>query len=318
MQGHTSFNLATLKRMLFARAFFVNMGKRTSKKTGNDMTIASAILLLVLGNFTATVSDVLIKLAGQDIPIFQFIFIRSIFTSLFLLIFYRSINWSNLFVGLPVHFLRGNIWVLASLCLVLSLQLLPLSTANAIFYTVPIMIVLLSVLFLKERLTALMLCAVIGGFTGVLVILRPTEINLGAIYALIFSLLLAVSSLLIRKLPKRQALLHGLWVTQLCAIPLSFALFVWEGTTLNLAMMGYAVGSSLCSIGYSFCCMKAYSHVPASRIASVEYVGLLFVVFAGWLIFSEALDIWFVIGAALIIVPIYLLGRHARKKTLTT
>lgn len=301
MQGNLSTNLIGLTR-------------RIKDKSGKDMTITGAIVLLIAGNFFATVSDVLIKMAGHDIPIFQFIFIRAIFTPLLLLIFYRSINWSNLLLGLPVHFARGNIWVLASMLLVLSLQLLPLSTANALFYTVPIMIVLLSAIFLKERLTLLAMFAVIGGFTGVLIILRPTEMNWGGLFALAFSFLLAISSLLIRKLPKEQSLLHGLWVTQLCAIPLSFALFMWEGSDLNITMLGYAIGSSFCSIGYSYACMKAYSHVPASRIASVEYVGLLFAVLAGWAVFSEQLDMWFVVGAALIIGPIYLMGYRARKK----
>lgn len=286
-------------------------------KNRSEMTVATAVLLLVVGNFCATVSDVLIKFAGQDIPIFQFIFIRTLFTPLVLLVFYRSIDWSNVFVGGRIHFLRGNMWVLGSMLLVLSLQLLPLSTANAIFYTVPIMIAVLSVIFLKERLTPLTILAVIGGFSGVLVILRPTEISWGALYALGFSLLLAISSLLIKKLPKEQSLVHGLWITQLCAIPLSFGLFLWEGASFNVTMLGYAIGSSVCSIGYSYACMKAYSHVPASRIASVEYVGLLFAVLAGWVLFAEILDIWFVLGAAFIIVPIYLLGHHARKKAVT-
>jgi len=276
-------------------------------------SVTSAVSLLVIGNLLATFGDVSIKSAGHDIPIFQFIFIRVICTVLLLLPFYRMVAWSNVFVGSRVHFIRGNIWVLATVLLVLSLQLLPLSTANAIFYTVPILIIVLSTVFFRESLTPMIVLVVISGFLGILIILRPTEISWGALYALAFSFLLAISSVLIRKLPKGQSLVHGLWMTCVFALPLSFALYLWEGEPFNVAMLGYVISSSICSIGYAVASMAAYRYIAANRITSAEYTGLIFAVLAGWLLFDEEPDIWFALGAVFIIVPVYLLGRTKRK-----
>ena len=189
-----------------------------------EKAVRNAIALLVIGNLAATFGDVCIKAAGHDIPIFQFIFMRAICVVLLLLFFYRLIDWSDLWVGGTVHFLRSSLWIIASLLLILSLQTLPLSTANSIFYTAPIFIVVLGVAFFKETLTIMAIVAVIAGFLGVLIILRPVEVSWGALYALAFSLVLAMSSLSIRKLPKNQSLIHSLWVTQFFALPLSFGL----------------------------------------------------------------------------------------------
>lgn len=278
-------------------------------------TVSSAVILLILGNLAATFCDAFIKAAGNDIPIFQFIFIRALCTALLLLPFYRSIDWSQLLVGAKLHFIRGNLWVFSSLLLIIALQLLPLSTANAIFYSAPIMIVLLSTIFFKERLTFMIGVAVLGGFFGILIILRPSEISWGALCAIGFSLTLALSNLLVRRMPEGQSLIHGLWMTQLFALPFSFALCVWEGAEWHLEMVEYTVGSAICSIIYSCACMMAYRYIDANRIASAEYTGLIFAVLVGWLVFNEVPDFWLAIGSAFIIIPIILLGRADRKNS---
>ncbi|OUR82249.1 hypothetical protein A9Q77_01920 [Marinomonas sp. 42_23_T18] len=281
-------------------------------------TVTSAVLLLIMGNLVATFCDAFIKAAGQDIPVFQFIFIRAACTFLLLLPFYRFVDWKTPLQGAKLHLLRGNLWILSSLLLIISLQVLPLATANAIFYTAPIIIVVLSTLIMKEQLTRLIVLAVAGGFIGILIILRPSEFDWGIISALAFSFVLAINSLLIRKMPKGQTLLHGLILTQFFALPFSLILCFWEGAAWNLDMIGYAIGSAICSIGYSVAVMLAYRYVAASKVASAEYTGLIFAVLVGWLIFNETPDLWLGLGALFIIIPIVLMGRAEKKSSLAS
>lgn len=273
-------------------------------------TVSSAILLLVLGNLAATFCDAFIKSAGE-VPILQFSFIRALCMVLFLLPFAPFVVDRKLpFKGSRIHFLRANIWVMAAVLLITSLSALPLATANAIFYTAPIMIVVLSALFLKEKLNALSVIAVVAGFAGVLVILRPTQLGWGAASALLFALTLAVSSLLIRKIPGQQNLLHSLLLTHIYALPLAFVLALWEGAEWDMSTLPFAISSSLCSVIYSLCCMLAYRHVAANQVTSAEYTGLVFATLVGWQLFNEQPDVWLILGGVLIVVPIMLAGHQ--------
>ena len=81
-------------------------------------TVSSAIFVLVLGSFFATLCDTFIKMAGSDVAIFQFTFLRAVFMCLILcpiVVFrFRHYAKSTAFLGLKLHFIRGNMWVLAA------------------------------------------------------------------------------------------------------------------------------------------------------------------------------------------------------------
>ncbi len=282
-------------------------------------TVGNAISILVLGSLFATLCDVVIKMAGAEVAIFQFTFFRALFMCLLLLPVVTYIYIKNpkvpLLTGLKVHVLRGHLWVLAAILLVVSLAELPLATANAVFYTAPIFIVLFAGLFYRERLGFEAIGAAILGFAGVLLILRPTEISLGMVSAIFFAMVLAANSLLIKKIPKQQGMFYGLFITQLCALPLAAGLAIWEAAELQEEVWLYAVLSSICSIIYSVACLIGYRHVDSSKVASAEYSGLIFAVLFGWWVFGETPDLGLFIGSLLIILPLlYMSRREGRKR----
>jgi len=175
-------------------------------------TVNSAILLLVLGNAMALVSDVFIKLLEPGAPILQFAFLRCLITLAFLVPVARKIDRNNLFSGFRVHAIRAHIHLVGLLCMVVALSNLPLATANAVFYVAPIMVMVLSVLFFRESLTPLSVFAVVSGFFGIIVILRPMDFNWAAIAALGSALALAINAVMVRKLPKGQTTVHKLFL----------------------------------------------------------------------------------------------------------
>ncbi|MBJ7556093.1 DMT family transporter [Marinomonas spartinae] len=277
-------------------------------------TIGSAILILVIGNFFATFCDVFIKMAGSSVAVYQFTFMRLVMICLVLLpLAYKHIDFKG-GIGLKLHLLRGNLWVLASVLLIISLTALPLATANAVFYIAPILIVLFAGIFFKEKITMGIVIAAVSGFVGVLIILRPSDVSWGMISAVLFSVVLATNSLLIRKLPKNQNLFFGLLITHLSALPLTACLAIWEGASWNMDGLLYAGASAMCSIVYSLACLQGYRYVASSQVSSAEYSGLLFAVILGWIIFNESIDFFFVIGALFIILPLAYLGNRDRRK----
>ena len=94
-------------------------------------TVNSAILLLVIGNAMALISDVFIKLLEPGAPVFQFAFLRCVITLLLLLPLAGQLNRKHLFSGIKVHAVRAHIHLAGILCMVVALGNLPLATANA-------------------------------------------------------------------------------------------------------------------------------------------------------------------------------------------
>jgi len=278
-------------------------------------TVTSAIILLIIGNALAVFSDAIIKWQGADIPVFQFIFIRALCTLGFLLPFIGQIDRSNLFAGSKVHLVRSHLSLFGIYCMIIALNTLPLATANALFYCAPLLVMVFSVVFFREKLTTLSLVAVVSGFLGIIVILRPLEINWASLSALGVALSLATGAVLIRKLPKKQTLVHSMFVSHIYVLPASLALAIWEGHAWVPALWLTAIGSSLFIMAYHMTVLLAYRHVPANQVTSAEYTGLLSALAVGWLWFQELPDIWFVAGSVMIVGPLVLIGLHERRRT---
>lgn len=277
-------------------------------------TINSAILLLVIGNALALISDVFIKFLQADAPVFQYAFLRCVITLALLLPFWRQLDTGNLFAGGRLHFIRGHVHLVGIVCMVYALIALPLATANAVFYAAPIMVMLLSVMFFGERLTKLSLAAVISGFAGILVILRPVDFSWAALAALGSAAALAINAVLVRKLPRQQSTMHKLFLNYFMITPMCLGLMLWEAAPWSQAVLISAAGSSLFILGYNVCVLLAYKHVDANQVTSAEYTGLIWAVIIGWVFFAEVPDIWFLAGSAMIVVPLLLIGLQQHRK----
>ena len=208
--------------------------------------------------------------------------------------------------------------VIGMFTIITALTLLPLATANAVFYLAPILVMLLAVVLFKERLTRWSLLAVVSGFLGVIVILRPVELGWGALAALAGAWALAFNAVLVRKLPTHQSTVHKLMMSNLLALPIISALFVWEFVTGDTGWHNGAIlaaaGSSVFVMAYSISVLKAYKTVDANQVTSAEYTGLIWAALIGWIWFAEVPDLWFVAGSAMIVIPLVLLSLQQNRQ----
>jgi drug/metabolite transporter (DMT)-like permease len=277
-------------------------------------TVNSAILLLVIGNAMALISDVFIKLMEPGAPIFQFAFLRCVITLLLLLPLAGQLNRKHLFSGFKIHAVRSHVHLAGLLCMVVALANLPLATANAVFYAAPILVMVLSVILFREKLTPLSVFAVFSGFAGIIVILRPVEFNWAAIAALAAAFALSINAVMVRKLPKEQTTVHKLLLNYILIIPAAGALAWWEGAAWDSAMLISAGGSAVFILGYNITVLLAYKQVDANQVTSAEYTGLIWAVGIGWIWFSEVPDLWFLAGSTMIVVPLILIGLQQRRQ----
>ena len=155
-----------------------------------------------------SMNDTVIKLLSDTYPLHQMVFIRSIigiFFSLFLV--KLEGGWQILKTKKPfLHLIRGLLLVTVNMSYFSALVILPLANTAAIFFITPLLITMLSVPLLRETVGRRRIVAVIFGFIGVIIIMRPFNLAQGNVYLVAYCLPLlaalcyAFMQILIRKL----------------------------------------------------------------------------------------------------------------------
>jgi drug/metabolite transporter (DMT)-like permease len=276
-------------------------------------SVGAAMLLLIVGNLIAVISDALIKSVGNDVPVFQFVLFRQVSAVLFLLPFCLLSRPTHFMEGFKWHAIRAHVWLLGAIFMVFAISSLPLATANAIFYAAPLMMLPIAALFFKEQLSKQSVAAAIMGFLGVLVIIRPDQIDWAAISAFVVAMSIAVNNLLIRKIPREQSVMHTLLMTNLAGIPVALLLVFIEGKPWDWGAFPVAAGSSLFIMIYAATCVLAYRSIESNKIGSAEYSGLIGAAVIGFIWFDELPDIFMAIGTVMIIVPLIWLSKRERR-----
>lgn len=265
----------------------------------------TAIVLLVVGNLAASLSDVAVKLINGELPTFQYVFIRQLLSVLVLFPLWRMQPPSaRPLVHGKLTLLRAHLVLIGSGCMVVAITHLPLASANAVFYAAPLLMLPLSAMLLKEPPTTSKLLASLIGFGGVLIVLRPSEFHWAALFALGTAFTLALFNVTARKIPKTQSVISNLFWTSLLSLPVSaiLALTFWQPMSAKTLLLTLASAGLILS--YNGLAVMAYRRASASNIAIAENSGLVFVTAFGVLWFNEIPDSFTALGIVLIVAPL--------------
>ncbi|RVT83369.1 DMT family transporter [Rhodobacteraceae bacterium CCMM004] len=284
-----------------------------------------------------SLNDVMIKLLSGLYAMHQIIAIRSVIGLMLLLAIAVPLagGWAVLKTAHPrLHLIRGGAIVVANTCFFLALAAMPLAEAVAIFFISPVLITLFSTVFLGERAGPWRWGAVLFGFLGVLVVMRPgTEaFDPAALLPLGAAAGYATLHVLTRRLGRSDgavtmavyiqltfltvsaimgALFGSGWAGAQSDPSLAFLLRAWTwpapGDWAFLAALGGA--TALAGILIS----QAYRICAAAVVAPVEYLALPLSVLFGWLVFDEWPDGVALAGiAAILAAGLVLVWREAR------
>ena len=195
------------------------------------------------------------------------------------------------------HFTGQNLWFLA-------VTLIPLAQVFALEFTTPIWVSLLSPLVLGERLTLVRAIAATLGFVGILVVARPdmAGLNTGVITAASCAIFFAVTIMLTKRLTRHEQIVSILfWLT---AMQLVMGL-VTAGYDGDIALPDLATGPWVFVIGCAglmahFCLTKALSLAPATVVVPIDFIRLPTIAVVGMLVYGEVIDVWVLVGAAII------------------
>ncbi|OBT08535.1 multidrug transporter [Vibrio sp. UCD-FRSSP16_10] len=268
-------------------------------------TVTQAILLLVLANFLASLSDVSLKVLNGEVPTFQYVFIRQVMSLLIIGPLWLKLPKQERMLGCgKINFWRAQFILIGSGCAMVAITHLTLATANAMFYVAPLLMLPLCMVFLKERPARKKVFATMIGFMGVLVVLRPEHFHWAAIIALGSALAMAVGNVLIKRLPPAQSVISTLFWTTVLTIPGALLLALPSWASIQWHHLFWIAAINIFVLSYHALVVIAYKKAPASQIALAEYSGLVFVTIFGILWFDEIPDILTLMGIAMIVVPL--------------
>ena len=208
-----------------------------------------AIFLIIISVFFGTVMLSFLKIAQEDVNVYVAGFFR-FFLGLVIILPY-VIKKKDTVLKTPhlkKHFLRAILGLPAMLLYFSALVLLPIEKLTAISFVVPLMVTILAVFFLGEKIYIYRTLALILGFSGMLVIIRPgfIEISIGVYMVLFSALLWSINIIITKKISKDDSAITILAYQSIFMSILSFfiVLFFWEMPSLKTFI--YLVLSAIC------------------------------------------------------------------------
>ena len=244
-----------------------------------------------------------IKLAQEELNVFTTGFLRFFFGFLIIIPYilktkFKVFNTSNL----KIHILRSALNLPAMLLGFAALAILPLEKITAIHFVVPLMVTILAVIFLKEKIYLYRSLALIIGFLGVLIILRPgiVDISIGIYMALTSSLIWSVVIILTKKVSKDDSaitiLSHQYLYMSLFSLPL--VIYFWDQPNLKtiIFILCAAMSGTILHIALN----HAYKLVDVSMTQPYSFLGLIVSSVIGYFVFSDKPDLYTWLGASVI------------------
>ena len=295
----------------------------------------TGIISLVVGVFIFSIQDAILKAMSGDHAVTLAIVLRSIvgLPILLAMVAYanglgalRTRNWKPLIA-------RGLILITSYTSYYMAFPALPLAEAVALFFTSPIFVTLLASIMLREKVTPQAWAAVIAGFIGVIIILRPGSglFEPAALLSLFSAASYAFSMVLARKYGADEpttvmafyvnavylvvaamiaALFGAAGFTAFGHPSLDFLVRPWAmPDATDLFLMG--VCGVIAAVAMSLL-THAYRLANANLVTVFEYTGMLWVPLWGFLLFSEVPRMTTVIGTVIIIAAGFFAVRNAR------
>lgn len=266
-----------------------------------------AITLVLLSQLVLLILDISAKwLSVEGMPTTEIVFVRYGMHLFLLLLLFLPVTGRNLFLSnnWKLEILRGACLLCTTGLNFLAMRYLPLTVTSAIQFTSPLIVCALSGPMLGDKVGWRRWLAILVGFAGILVIVRPgTEaFQPAALLSLGCAFFLALFSILTRKLAGvdsalTQQFYAGATPVVLLA-PVAFTDWTWPAQPISwiaFAVMGAA------GLGGHYLNSVAHRYATPATLAPFSYLTLLYLAIASWLIFNQPPDHWFILGAAIII-----------------
>ena len=257
--------------------------------------------------------DAIAKYLSAELSFFQITWARYFFTVVWTLplmyfFFRETLTFSQ---NLKLQIIRGLTLFFANICFFYSISIISMAKALTLAFVAPLITTALSPFFLKEKVGLRRWAAVIVGFIGSLIVIRPgyLDVNLATIAGLGTGFFYGIYLVITRKLHSTDSPLLTLLLTGVVgAIIASFFVpVVWISPTFNQWLWLGLMGIFAC-LGH-ICLIYSLKYADASKLAPFGYFEILPNIILGYLIFSDFPDIWTFTGLVVICLSGYYVFR---------
>ena len=268
------------------------------------------IILALVASFCAVLMSVFLKFAQEDANVFSVGFMRFFFGFLLILPFvikskFKIYNTDNL----KFHITRSIINVPMMILGFAALMYIPLDQIKAIGFLSPILVVILSVIFLKERIYLIRTFSLILGFIGVIIILRPgiIEISIGAYMVLTSTLLWSTVIIITKYMSKSDSpmtiITYQYTFVSIFTLPL--AIVYWS--SLSLSSVFYSLMAAIVGTVLHLCINTSYKLASLTILQPIWFSQLLWATIFSLILFNESVDYFTYIGGSLVFISVLII-----------
>jgi drug/metabolite transporter (DMT)-like permease len=261
--------------------------------------------LYVLGAAASfSTMSALLKGAAVGLPTEVVVFLRNAFSLLFLMPFLVRLRLAGLRTSVPhLHLLRAMLGVTGIYLFVYSISHLPLAEAVLFNHTSALWVPFFAMLWLDERIARRTALALVVGFVGIALILKPGPgfASFGALVGLASGLTTALAMVTIRRNTRTEPYQRIVFYFFTLATLVSAVPLLWAWATPAPRQWLALAGAGLCATLGQLGLTKGYSLAPVARVGPYTYASVVFAAAWGWGLWGEAPDLLAAGGAICVV-----------------
>lgn len=273
------------------------------------------MLLSVVASSAMTIAA---RIASQDLDSRMVVLGRGVLTLiaiLALLALSAKLRGKLQFTDVRGHLIRGFLIAISTQMGFYTIATIPLATTTVLFFTAPIFATILAILIHGEKIGPRRIGAILAGFAGVLIILRPgfDALELGLVTAIGSSLTFATALTMSRNLSNADGPLSTYFssvvIMVIVSIPIAAPAITLPSLNITwIAMAALVLTSTIRGIGD----IEAYRHADAAMLTPITYLRLVFIGIAAYFYFDETPDVPTLFGATIIIASTLYIAQRER------
>ncbi|MBN7809018.1 DMT family transporter [Agrobacterium rosae] len=262
------------------------------------LTIVAALQILPF-------SDIMAKYLSLSLPIIQVIWGRFFFHCIVTGI-YSSVAYGPRYLApnLSAMLLLRSAALFAAVGLFyVTIHYLPLTTSLTLWFVEPFILTLMAALILKEKVTAYQWLAIFVGFVGIVVAIRPTVVEwhwayiVGLLAGFFYALFLFLTRFIDSKIPSVVSVYH----TGLAGGIIASAAVAPYWVAPTVSQWGLLIACGLVAAIAHLLIIKSFELASASTIAPFTYSEIITGAILGFIVFSDAPDVWLFVGLAIVV-----------------
>lgn len=259
---------------------------------------------------------ILVRQLSENYSSFEILFFRNLVSVCILLPPAMKAGLSTLKTQrLPLHCLRALLSYIGVLLLFYGIANIPLPDVTALSFTQPLFVVVLAAIILKETVSGARWLAVLVGFAGLLVIVRPgfVAIEIATLLVMLSAFSYACSNICVKRLMTTDTANQSVFYFNLLMLPIALvpAAFFWITPALEDIPIFIAIGVNGTIAVYAYA--RSFTLADASAVMPFDFLRMPMAATAAFLLFSETGDIWTWVGSVIIFGSSYALARSSGK-----